>query len=120
MKLIALLATAVIVLCIAAPSADAKDIRKESQFLEAIVGKKLVNGGTWLVISPDGKLEGVAPNNVKIKGAWVWNKKFWCRNVVAGQKSFPEDCLKVSVDGNQVKFVRNKGKGDAISYTIAD
>lgn len=120
MKSMAILAVAASVLCFAATTATANDIRKESQFLESVAGKKLESGGTWLIVTPDGKIEGVGRNNVKIKGAWVWNKKFWCRNVVAGQKKFPEDCLEVSIDGNQVKFVRSKRKGDAIVYTIAN
>lgn len=105
---------------IAANGAEAKDLRKENQFLEAVAGKKLVSGDTWLVITPDGKIEGVGRNNAKITGAWAWNKKFWCRNVVVGQNAFPEDCLKVKADGNQVEFIRNKGKGDAVAYTISN
>lgn len=101
-------------------AADAKDIKKETQFIENVAGKKLVSGDTWLVITPDGKIDGVGRNNAKITGAWVWNKRFWCRNVVAGGKKFPEDCLKVKMNGNRVEFVRNKGKGDGIVYTIAN
>ncbi|MCX8952139.1 hypothetical protein OU790_01710 [Ruegeria sp. NA] len=99
---------------------EAKDIKKEAQFVAGVAGKKLVSGDTWLIITPDGKIEGVGRNNAKITGAWVWNKQFWCRNVVAGGKKFPEDCQKVKMEGNQVEFVRNKGKGDAIVYTIAN
>lgn len=105
---------------IAAGSAGAKDLRKENQFMEAVAGKKLVSGDTWLVITPDGKIDGVGRNNAKRTGAWVWNKRFFCRNVVVGQKAFPQDCLTVSVDGNQMQFKRNKGKGDAIVYTVSN
>ncbi|MDA7966123.1 hypothetical protein [Ruegeria sp.] len=105
---------------IAATTANAKDLRKENQFLEAVAGKKLVSGETWLIITPDGKINGVGRNNAKVTGAWAWNKKFWCRNVVVGQKAFPEDCLKVKIDGNQVEFIRNKGKGDPVIYTISN
>ncbi|WP_299643228.1 hypothetical protein [uncultured Ruegeria sp.] len=100
--------------------ADSKELKKQKQFIETVAGKKLVSGDTWLVISQDGKIEGVGRNNAKITGAWVWNKRLWCRNVVVGQKKFPEDCLKVKIDGSQVEFIRNKGEGDSIIYTIAD
>ncbi|MCG7520205.1 hypothetical protein [Ruegeria sp. Ofav3-42] len=105
---------------ITAGSAAAKDLRKENQFLEAVVGKKLVSGDTWLVITPDGKIDGVGRNNAKLTGAWVWNKRFFCRNVVVGQRAFPQDCLTVSIDGDQVQFTRNKGKGDAVVYTVSN
>ncbi|EEX08663.1 conserved hypothetical protein [Ruegeria lacuscaerulensis ITI-1157] len=108
--------------CLFSPAdiADAKELKKQSEFLEAVAGKKLVSGNTWLVITADGKIDGVGRNNAKIKGAWVWNRRFWCRNVVVGQNKFPEDCLMVKMDGNEVEFVRNKGKGDSIVYTIAN
>ncbi len=120
MRLIVLTAAMAGVFLCSAASSDAKELRKQNQFLDAVAGKKLVSGDTWLVISPDGKISGVGRNNAKLTGAWAWSKKFWCRNVVVGDKAFPEDCLKVSIDGNQVTFARNKGKGDAIIYTIAD
>ncbi|WP_298850646.1 hypothetical protein [uncultured Ruegeria sp.] len=120
MKLIFNLAAAALLVTGLTSVADAKELKKQSQFVEAVTGKKLVSGDTWLVISQDGKIEGVGRNNVKITGAWVWNKRFWCRNVVAGQKKFPEDCQKVKIDGSQVEFIRNKGKGDSIVYTIAN
>lgn len=100
--------------------AQAKDLKKQNQFIEAVADKKLVSGDTWLIISSDGKLEGTGRNNAKVTGAWAWSKRYWCRNVVVGQKKLPEDCLKVKIEGNQVEFVRNKGKGDAIVYTIAN
>lgn len=117
--LIGMVAGAVVALGLAG-DANAKNIKKENKFIESVAGKKLVSGNTWLIVTPGGKIEGVGRNNAKITGAWVWSQKFFCRNVVVGNKKFPEDCLTVSVDGNQVTFVRNKGKGDPVVYTVSE
>ena len=42
MNSIAILAAAASVLCISAAAADAKDIKKKQQFMDAVIGKKLV------------------------------------------------------------------------------
>ncbi len=101
-----------------AARAEAKEIRKKQQFLEALAGKKLVSGETWFVISADGKISGVGRNKAKVVGAW--NRRYWCRNVIVGDKQLPEDCQKVSIDGNQVTFTRDKGKGESGTFTISN
>jgi len=103
-----------------ADAAQAKDIRKQNQFLEAVAGKKLVSGGTWLVVSADGKIEGNSSKHGKIVGAWVWNKRYFCRNVFIGQNQLPEDCQKVTIEGDQITFTREKGKGDTSTMTISN
>ncbi|WP_170385745.1 hypothetical protein [Ruegeria atlantica] len=120
MKSFATLAAAVSILCIAATTADAKDIKKQQQFMDTIVGKKLVSGGSWLVVEADGTIQGETAKKGKIKGAWVWNKRYFCRNVFVGTNQLPEDCQKVTIDGNQVTFTRDKGKGEAVPMTISN
>jgi hypothetical protein len=121
MKVVALLAVVASVVLLSAETLDAKDLKKEDQFLAAVAGKKLVDGGTWVIISADGKLTGETGDKVKFKGAWAWNKRFWCRTLVVGGKQIPQDCQKVTIDGNQVTFTRNKGKGKSGgTYTITN
>ena len=120
MKLLIIVAALASMSLLAAETAEAKDLRKESQFLDAVAGKKLISGETWFVISADGKISGVGRNNAKVVGAWAWNKRYWCRNVVVGDKQLPEDCQKVSIDGNQVTFTRDKGKGESGTFTISN
>ncbi|SDX14567.1 hypothetical protein SAMN05444358_103155 [Ruegeria halocynthiae] len=112
------------VTCVAlgtAMAAEAKDIKKENQFLDAVAGKTLSGNEAILVISADGKLTGKLKDGRKVAGAWVWSKRFWCRNLVVGGKALPQDCQTVSLDGDQVTFIRNKGKGDSGgTYTITN
>lgn len=119
MKTISMIAAAVSVVFVSAVMAQAKDIKKESQFLEAVADKELVGTNAKLTIGSDGKISGQQSNGTKFAGAWVWNKRFWCRTLVVGGNQVPQDCQKVTVDGNQVTFIRNKGKGDSGgTYTI--
>lgn len=72
-----------------------------------------------MLISADGKITGETSKKDKVAGAWAWNKRYWCRNITVGGNALPEDCQKVTIDGNQVTFTRNKGKGDSGgTYTI--
>ncbi|KIC28634.1 hypothetical protein [Leisingera sp. ANG-M6] len=102
----------------AAAPASAGAIKKQKDFVAAIAGKKLVSGNSWIVVSADGKLTGVSSKGEKITGAWVWNKRFVCRNVYVGSKQLPQDCQTVTTDGNTVTFTRDKGKGRAITYSF--
>lgn len=121
MKSITTFAAATCILLGAAMAADAKDIKKQKQFLDAVAGKTLTGNGATLVISADGKLSGKLDDGRNVAGAWVWNKRFWCRNLVVGSDTLPQDCQTVSLDGNQVTFTRNKGKGDSGgTYTISN
>lgn len=113
-------AVAVLSLLLAAPLADAKELRKQKQFDAAVVGKKLVSGDTWILIAADGSMTGISRTKEKITGAWIWNKRYFCRNVVVGAKAFPQDCLEVSIEGDTVTFIRDKGKGKAVPYTISN
>ncbi|NVK14155.1 MAG: hypothetical protein HWE35_08220 [Rhodobacteraceae bacterium] len=108
-----------LVLGLVAPApAAAKPIKKQKDFMSMIVGKKLEGGDHWILISADGKLRGVSPKGEKIIGAWVWNKRFFCRNVFIGKTQLPENCGTVETEGNTVTFTRDKGKGRSVSYSF--
>lgn len=120
MKTISMIAVTLSVLIVSAVGAHAKDIKKENQFLEAVADKELVGNGAKLTIGSDGKIKGRMDNGTKFAGAWAWSKKFWCRTLVVGGNQLPQDCQKVTIEGNQVTFTRDKGKGDSGgTYTIS-
>ena len=65
--------------------ATAGAIKKQKDFVSAVAGKKLVSGAHWLVINADGKMNGISAKGEKVVGAWVWHRRFFCRNVYVGQ-----------------------------------
>ncbi|MBY6139860.1 hypothetical protein KUV26_10475 [Leisingera daeponensis] len=118
MRILHLTACALAFSIAAAAPASAGAIKKQSDFVAAVAGKKLVSGNSWIVVGADGKLTGVSSKGEKIVGAWVWNKRFVCRNVYIGNTQLPQDCQTVSLDGNTVTFTRNKGKGKSVTYSF--
>lgn len=102
-------------LALASPlAADFKRIKSEAEFVSAFAGKTLVdeNGGTY-VIEADGTMSGKAPNGNKIRGAWQWSGRFWCRNVVVGTNELGTNCQTWEVDGSNYRVTRDKGRGKA-------
>lgn len=93
-------------------------IRTEKRFRETVIGKKLVSGNAWIVITEDGKFSGVSNQNEKIRGAWIWHSKYWCRNLAVGSQQWQQDCQVVKLDGKKLTFIREKGKGLKSEWTI--
>lgn len=118
MKFLHLAACALALSVAAAAPASAGPIKKQKDFMATVVGKKLVASDHWVLITADGKLQGISPKGEKIIGAWVWNRRFFCRNVYIGQKQLPENCGTVVTNGNTVTFTRDKGKGQAVTYSF--
>lgn len=93
-------------------AADLKRITKENDFRATVVGHKYVSEkGDWIVISADGTLTGKFSKK-KLVGAWNWQGKFWCRNIVLDGKKLGSDCQEIHANATQMRSKRQKGKGD--------
>lgn len=115
-----ILATSMIAALVAAGvnAAGMKRIKKEADFTAVIVGKKMEKGKDWVQINADGTLNGSFGGR-KAKGAWNWQKGFFCRNIILGGKTLGSDCQIVQSDGSQAEFIREQGKGGSGGiYTI--
>jgi hypothetical protein len=99
--------------------AEFKAVKKEKQFRQTIVDRKLTSdNGNWTVINSNGTQTGKFGKN-SYSGTWKWSGKYWCRNGVIGGKELGTNCQLVEIDGNETRFTRDKGKGkDAGTYTI--
>ena len=89
-------------------------ITTKEQYLEAVVGKRLVNvenDSVWVMKHPDGSITGEAGSKA-ITGTWTWEGTFWCRTIKVGGKDRGSDCLKMVIDGDMISSTRNKGKGE--------
>ena len=120
MKTLKVIVAAAILITLGATFVDAaaKKIRKEAEFNQLVVGKTLnYPDGTFIKVT-NGKLSGKAGNGQKITGAWNWQGRFFCRNVVVGKNPVNEDCQRVENDGDTVTFIRNKGRGKRAPATL--
>ena len=114
------LCTAVALVCVASSGAlaDFKKIRKEADFRNAIVGKSVVADNSTVVIAADGTLKGTTADGKKIVGAWNWQGRFWCRNVVVDGKELGTNCQQFEIDGTAVRVTRDKGRGDVVNAVL--
>lgn len=118
MRLLTLAACAATFALLSSVQAEARQIRKQADFVALLAGKTLTAGDTWLVLSADGKISGQSSKGEKIVGAWTWSKRFYCRNVYIGQKQLPQNCQSVEVDGNSVTFTHDRGKGRSSTFSF--
>jgi hypothetical protein len=99
-------------LCTPVLAADLKKVRKQADFLAQVAGHTYHDGkGNWVVINTDGSMKGKW-NKQKLVGAWNWQGRFFCRNIVLGGKALPTDCQEMYLSATQLQGKRNKGKGD--------
>ena len=82
----------------------------EAEFRERVVGKTLEAGTATFVVSADGTLSGSISDGA-ISGTWQYKDDQFCREAKAGSRQFPYDCQIVLLQGNEVVFWRNRGRG---------
>lgn len=100
-------------------SADSfKRIKKAAEFNQKIVGKKLAFEHGTAVIHANGKTDGKLNKQGKYYGTWVFQKGYYCRNLVIAKKETGTDCQTVEISGNNARFTREKGKGRVTLLTI--
>ncbi len=101
-----------------AASVSAEEIESKTKFTDLIVGKKLVQGETWVIIHKDGTVEGKGPNGGSISGTWEWKNRYYCREIVIVGEVTPHDCQVVSIEDNTVTFTHKDGAGASVRWTI--
>lgn len=97
---------------------SAEEIQNKEKFMNLIVGKKLVQGDTWVTIHKDGTVEGKGPKGGSISGSWEWKDRYYCRDIVIVGEVMPHDCQVVSVEGNSVTFTHKDGAGVSVRWNI--
>ena len=96
----------------------ARDITTKQDFLDLVAGRRLVLGDSWVIIAPQGHIEGVGPDRKAVTGSWSWEGTFYRRTIFFDGKDLPEDWQTVAVDADKVAFVHDKGAGETVTWTI--
>ena len=91
----------------------------ETEFRESVVGRTLIAGPATVVVGADGTLSGSTSDGV-ISGTWQYKDDQFCREAKAGSRQLPYDCQVVLLEGNEVVFWRNSGKGVKAVYSITE
>jgi hypothetical protein len=96
-------------------------IATREEFEELVVDRPVEGGDRdWvnLEIHSDGTMSGRRSDGVEISGPWYFSGGYFCREPLLDGKSVGWDCQMVSVEGNEVAFARNRGKGRKVTYSF--
>jgi hypothetical protein len=88
--------------------------------MSVIVGKTITfNPGQSFKIASDGTLNGTWDGKPLV-GTYQMKDGFFCRTLSAGPRGpSPEDCQLLLLNGNILDVTRDRGAGDAFTYTVS-
>ena len=102
-----------------ADTADNGRITTEQEYRDLVVGKKLGFSHGYFVSHEDGVLTGEVAEK-QFSGTWTWNDQYLCRTGTLGEKKLRRRCYVIVVSGDEVTYIRDKGKGKEITYRMRD
>jgi hypothetical protein len=100
--------------CVDASGAQERRTLDEAEFLEEIVGARLVWEGGETRYSADGTFTGLTGGKV-LMGEWEYKNGKFCRSGSVDGDRFPYACEKVTIAGKTLTF---SGTGTTYVYTI--
>ena len=87
-------------------------VDKRDSFVSLVKDRDLTRLGIRLKVTDDGRIKGRAFGQ-NVTGDWNWNGGFFCRDLfVNGDVLDAENCQKVEVRGDTLRFTSDKGRGD--------
>ena len=102
-------------------SVDAKSserkITTEEEFRRIAEDKKQIASWGHVITRKDGSMRGFF-NGRFISEEWTWEGQYYCRDVTIGVKNLGYDCQVVTVSGNKITYIRNKGSGQKTTYEL--
>lgn len=97
--------------------ADYVRITDKGEFLGVVTQGELTRLGISVTVTPDGEIEGSA-FGYPVTGSWTWDGGFFCRDLAWGGDDLGYNCQAVARDGRSVRFISDKGEGDAASLRL--
>ena len=106
-----LILAALVALLAGAARADFQRVTAESAFRGLVQGRDLVRFGIRLRVLPDGRIAGSGFGR-DVTGSWEWAEGLFCRTLDWGSGGEPRDCQVVLRDGDTLRFIADRGRGD--------
>ena len=98
-------------------SASEITITDRTDFKNLVIDKKLERFLISLSLFNDGKIKGSAAGR-DVTGDWDWIDGFFCRTLLWGARELKYNCQQVTFDGNRLRFISDKGKGQSASFAL--
>ena len=92
-------------------------ITNRSDFENLVIDKKLERFLISLSVTGDGKIKGFGVGR-NVTGDWDWIDGFFCRTLLWGVRELKYNCQQVTFDGNRLRFISDKGKGQSASFAL--
>jgi len=108
--ILALLATPVL-------ADDYERVTDRGAFVDLVGGKNLTSLGVRLTVAASGAIGGRAFGR-DVSGEWAWNDGYFCRTMQAGDRVFARNCQLVERQGDRLRFIADRGKGDTADLRI--
>lgn len=119
LKTVSPLLIALAVLCAGPVRAELAEIRNESAFREAVVGKVLTLPLVRLQVRSDGTIVGTGAAR-RVVGNWDWRDGYFCRVLKWGSRDLGHNCQQVGFVGEKLRFTSDRGAGDFADFRVAD
>ena len=94
-----------------------KRVTTRKAFRNLVVGRTFSNDlGSGKCLA-DGTMTGEFGGR-RLTGYWHWEDRFFCRNIRVGTEYLGSDCQIVLISGDELTVVRNRGKGEKVTYRL--
>ena len=98
---------------------DGKRITTIQGFRDLVAGRTFINElGSGKCLA-DGVMTGEFGGR-RLTGYWYWEDRFFCRDIRLGNEYLGADCQVVLISGDELTLVRNRGKGERVTYRLLD
>lgn len=87
-------------------------ITSEANYRAKVADKKMVFDWGWVQVKSNGRIVGKHAKLGRMKGAWNWQKGYWCRSIKSDKRDLGSDCQVVQISGNKVRSITQQGKGE--------
>lgn len=96
---------------------DWRRLTTREEFVEAFADKPLVDKGIRFTITADGQISG-SVDEQQFWGTWYWSDGYFCRTVCLDGEDLGLDCEVIEQCGDEMRYTRKKGDGNASIVTI--
>ena len=93
------------------------NVEQRASFVSLVDGKQLTRLGIKLDVKPDGRIVGRAFGR-NVSGAWKWQAGFFCRDLNWGSEALGQNCQRVKVQGDTIRFISDKGAGESADLRL--
>ncbi|MBK1634288.1 dihydrodipicolinate reductase [Rhodovulum adriaticum] len=92
-------------------------VETRAGFLGLVEGRSLTRFGISLDVAPGGTIAGQAFGR-QVRGAWRWEGRYFCRDMVVGSERLGDNCQLVQVRGQTLRFTADRGAGDTADLRL--